>query len=116
MAEGTEDTATIAQKISVENAGGLAITPKPTTPIGINPGRGRQLPTPQTPGEKMERIQEEPELLIRAMLKLANSSKRKTRGEAKSTPGRTKSSQKLASMQAIPRSLTYVPPPMLYPA
>jgi hypothetical protein len=62
----------------------------------------------------MERYQEETELLIRAMLKPANSSERKTRGEAKSIPGRTKSNQKLASKQAIPRSLTSVPPPMLY--
>jgi hypothetical protein len=123
MAEGTEDIATIPQKIctqgfqtSVENAGVSAIMPEPATLVGLNHGRGRQLPTHQTPGEKMERSQEELELFIRAMLKPANSSERKTRGEAKSIPGRTKSSQKLASKQAIPRSLTSVPPPMFCPA
>jgi len=80
----------------VLNAGGSAITPEPATLVGINPGRGRQHPTPQIPGERMERNQEEPELLIRAMLKPANSSERKTRGIAKSIPGRTRSNQKLA--------------------
>jgi hypothetical protein len=35
----------------------------------------------------MERNQEEPELLIQAMLKPANSSERKMRGKAKSIPG-----------------------------
>jgi len=104
MVEGSEDTATIAQKFythgfqtSVENVGVSAIMPEPTTLVGLNPERRHQLSTPQFSGEKIERNQEEPEPLIPETIKPTNSFEGKTRGKTKNKPGRTKNNQKLAN-------------------